>query len=107
MTSTITLHVKGQGHVVSKKNSKMITHGRLITKPDYQHWTRRVLADLESQCWPIIQTCEGATSMERVQQFLTCSLPCDDNWQVVPELILKGKLVPKGMEGAEILIEPL
>lgn len=99
------LVIRGLGHVVSFKNSKMIARGRLITDPKKQEQMDRIIRSFESQLLSAFQTTEGAILTVPYRQFLTASLPADDDWKHLPEIHLSVALVPKGEEGAEITIE--
>lgn len=107
----IVIVIKGIGHVPAKKNSKQIIPGRngrktmLITKPEYQEWTKRCVLLIESQLYSAMQTNGVGTSTEDLAQFSTLWLPPDDNWTQVEIGCLIPELVAKGEEGAVIVIE--
>lgn len=106
----IILVVKGLGHVPSKKNNKMLTRGRLITKPEYQKWIEWCILDFVSQLSSMSQTEEGAMLMERSRQSLMCWLKhYDDSLDWVCEMNVKAhpRIVAKGTEGAIVILEQL
>lgn len=96
------LSVRGIGAVPAKKNSKLICRGMLITKPEYQKWMKACLDSFISQLSSATPTAAGATSTVASQPSWTYLLPPDDNWQVIPHITVKGVLVAKGEEGADI-----
>ncbi len=108
MTPTsLKLSVRGIGPVPAKKNSKLICRGMLITKPEYQRWMKACLDGFISQLSSATPTAAGATSTADSQRSWTSSLPSDDNWMVIPHIAVRGVLVPKGDEGADIELTPI
>lgn len=111
--SALQIVVQGIGNPPSFKNSKMIVQGRghrramLITDPKKRRWMDKATESLKSQLLLACQTTEGATSTESLQRFLTASCPQDDSWQFVPVLKVTMEKVPKGEEGASIIINSL
>lgn len=88
------------------KNSKMLTRGKLITKPEYQKWMDKAAEDLEYQLRCIFQTKENEIQTEQQLHFLTSSLlPMDDCCAWIGQLCVSWQQVSKGSEGARIVIE--
>lgn len=105
----VTLRVQGIGPVPAKKNSKLLTHGRLVTKPEYQKWMKKCEDAFVSQLTSIIPT-EGV-AMRMVPPPLSeilSSLPEDDCWEQVEWGHIRGHLASDPSEvGAVITIERL
>lgn len=110
MTNTLLLKLRGS-HVPAMKNSKMIVRrGKkpmLITKPERRLWMDETIQDFVSQLRAAIPITENATLMEAARLSLIASLPQDDSWQWIPELIVRAEKCDKGNEGADILIEEM
>ncbi len=104
---TLQLLIRELGEPPSFKNHKLIAHGKLITDPKKQQWMFRATASLVSQLWCACRASEGGISMAARQRFLMRSLPHDDSWKEIPKLTVTVLQVPKGQEGADILVEPL
>lgn len=102
----VVLHVRGMGPVPAKKNSKMLTRGRLITKPEYQEWISRCVQSFESQltCSTLTNAVETETEPQRRSR-IASSLPADDCWTEMEWGHIRGSLCHKGQEGAVITIE--
>lgn len=99
------LRIKGF-HIPSKKNSKLIAHGKLITKPEYQKLLKMMEASIESQLRSCSQTAVGETSTEEQRlSWIASSTPADDCWTKVSQLAISGKLTTPGNEGCLITIE--
>jgi hypothetical protein len=104
---SITLKVRGCGHIPGKKN-------RLYPRQD-----GGVMTDKKSrakQAWIVnslfISLCELATTggvMLTMAQlrFLIASLPQDDDWKHIPIITITAIKVPKGEEGADVTIQRL
>lgn len=92
--SLITLKIAGK--VPSKKNSKMITRGRLITKPEFQKRIQEITQDLKSQLTSLMATIDAGTITTEQQHCLTAllthSMDFDDSWQWIPEEHYTGKI---------------
>lgn len=102
------LSVKGLGHVVAFKNSKMLARGKLITNPRKQKWMEAATLSIESQLrsWfrtNGIETGTGPTALCRIAYYM----PLDDSLKWIPEHSVKSLQVLKGHEGAIISIEPI
>ncbi|MDZ4346317.1 MAG: hypothetical protein U1E51_28215 [Candidatus Binatia bacterium] len=101
----LVVRIRGLGNVIPFKNRKRISGNRLITEPhvkkQMQAMTDSFVLQLLSEC----QTREGATSTECLRRFLIACVPQDDAWTYIPEIVIKGELVPTGEEGADVLIE--
>jgi hypothetical protein len=101
------LVVQGQGHVPAMKNKKRIFNGRLVTDPKCQRWMQACMSSFASQLHSAFRTSEGATSTVPWQLYAIASLPPDDNWKVMPEIMIRAEKVEKGEEGALIHIEKI
>lgn len=105
---SISLSVKGIGHVPSFKNSKMLTRGKLITDPKKQKWMAKCTKDIESQlrCWFLIT--EIGTATECTLRYRTVSsLPLDDCLDWIGSHSVSWRKVNKGEEGAIVEIEAI
>lgn len=105
--NSIRLVVKGF-HVPSFKNSKMLTRGRLITKPEYQQLMKQITQAFECQLrsWfqtNGIETGTGRTALLRIASLL----PLDDSLKWIAEHCVKWQRVSKGNEGAELKVEKI
>jgi hypothetical protein len=101
----VTLRVRGCGNVANFKNRKRAVRGQLITEPKMKKRMQEIQRAIECALRSASATEGVATSMAARRQFLTHSLPHDDCWTNIPELILSGELVPAGEEGCDITIE--
>lgn len=106
-SNSIKLVVKGF-HVPSFKNSKMLTRGRLITKPEYQHQMEQITQAFESQLRSWFQTngIETGTGPTALLQIASL-LPLDDSLKWIAEHCVAWRRVSKGNEGAELIVEKL
>jgi hypothetical protein len=105
--SSIKLTVTGKGHVPSFKNSKMLTRGRLITKPEFQEWMQGCVVDFESQLRSVYQTTETEMPMVRsLRCWIACVVPLKDSVRHIVDERILVELVAPGEEGATIVIEP-
>lgn len=104
----ILLVVSGMGHVPSFKNNKLLTRGRLITNPRNQAWMEAVADAFASQllCWFQTTGIEILTEQQALSSIATL-VPLDDSLAWIGELSVNWRHVPKGMEGAEIVIGAL
>lgn len=90
----------------SMKNQKMLTRGRLITKPERQKWMERCIQSLVSQFVSYSRTIEDGTLTEQQRLSLTASLlPADDSRQWLKEITIVCSEVFKGGEGAVVVVE--
>jgi len=106
--TSVRLVVRNLGHIPSKKNYRNSSpSGRVWTDKRVTQWLARCKSSFVSQLLSQCPTVGGATSTEALQQFLIASLPPDDNWKCIPEIVLTAKSCQAGEEGAEILIESL
>lgn len=104
----IELRVRGLGHVPSFKNNKMLTRGRLITDPQNQKWIERCIRDLESQLRFMYRTKRDVTETEPPRLCLThWSNQFDDSVQWIPQISINTFRVPKGSEGATVILEEI
>jgi hypothetical protein len=104
----ITLEIRDLGPVPAFKNSKMLTRGRIIAKPEFQVWMQRAIRSLEFQLRSVIPTTGVGTLTEQEALCLIVSLlPDDDSRQWIPELSIKAVSCDKGNDGATIEITPI
>lgn len=107
----IYFQIRGLGHVPSMKNCKMMTRGKLITKPERQEWMKQAIQSLQFQLRSAFQTIGDGTMTERQQRCLIAlrehSTTFDDSRQWIPEHHVKTQLVAAGQEGCDIFIELL
>lgn len=107
-TNEILLHVIGLGHVPNFKNQKMLTRGRLITKPERQKWMERCVQSFVSQLRSYAVTeGKGIWTGRWSPSLIVSSLPEDDCRQCIPQITLQAVEVAKGEEGAVIKITKL
>jgi len=107
---TLTIEIKGLGHVPAFKNKKIIVGGkqkRLITAPKARKWMESAQKLMYSQLKSKFQTTGGAISTVPWQRFAMSSWPPDDNCKVITTIHVSVKKVPKGDEGATIWIEKI
>ena len=105
-STPINLAVYGIGHVPSFKNSKLLTRGRLITDPKKQEWMEWCIQSFVSQLRSALQTRGIATTTGPIPLSKIASLlPLDDSRKWIPEHSVSTRLVSKGSEGAELVIE--
>ncbi len=106
--ATLTLQIKGQGAITSFKNSKLLSRGRLITSPIKQKQMDGYIRAIESQLRCAYQTsAEGMPMGRSLACWTALFVPLDDAIQWIPEITIRAVNVPKGEEGAEIVIEQL
>lgn len=104
----IVLKVEGLGHVPSMKNSKMLTRGRLITKPEYQEWIARCIRSFESQLASLLATGEaGMLTGPSPQSLMPWLSRFDDSVQWIISEHCEVMTVDKGDEGAIVVMEEL
>lgn len=75
-----------------------------IVKKGKREWKKRCVINFISQLLSNIPTNERATLTPPFLRSLIASLPRDDNWKIIPVITVTAVKVPKGEEGAEILI---
>lgn len=106
----ITLRFTGQ-HIPSFKNSKLLTRGKLITKPEYQKVMKDIIRAFESGLRSAILTGDSATLTEDALRRWTVSVAqlkhFDDNRFWVSEITVDCMDVPKGEEGCDLTLEIL
>jgi len=108
MNGKIVLVVKDLGHVPSFKNSKMLTRGRLITKPERQKWMARCIQSFLAQLSCSSQTIAVEMRAARSTPYLTAWSPrFDDSVQWIPDIKITTQIVAKGKEGAIVILEKL
>ena len=103
--SPVVLRIRGLGPLFNFKNSRFLARGRLMTDPALKKRMDAITRSLESQLRSHFQISEGATPTDAQRQSLTLSLPHDDCWEQVPELVITAKLGDDTDEGADITIE--
>lgn len=110
----IKLEVRGLGHVPSFKNMKRAIldnrtgRMRTLTEPKAKSWMERCIRSFEYQLLCEYQTKDGETPMVPCQlSWIASRLPADDSCKDFTKLQIEVLEVPKGEEGAEILIELL
>lgn len=110
---SLRLVVSGLGHVPGFKNSKKIIRNprtkalMIVSDSGLKKRMDAITQSFVSQLRSALATASAATPTGAPQPSLILSLPQDDNWEWVPELVVTSRLVPKGQEGAEIVIERL
>jgi hypothetical protein len=103
----IPLKIHGLGHVPSFKNSKMIARGRLITDPKKQAWMEQCAALMTAQLLSLFQTTEtGTLTAQSLRSWIATSLPLDDSLKWIESISVIWLSVPKGQEGARVMIAP-
>lgn len=107
----LVLRIRGIGNLTSFKNRKRAIRSgnstRLITEPKIKARQEALKAAILSALRLASATGAGETSMASRPASLTLSLPQDDCWTQVPELIVTGELVAPGEEGCDITITRL
>lgn len=103
----LVIRVRNCGNIANFKNAKRSVGNRLITDPEMK--ARKIAIQRAIECaltsgFPIA---EGGTSTAAPRPCSIHSLPHDDCWTCIPELILTAELVSDGSEGADITIERL
>lgn len=83
----------------------MTKNNILITEPKMKARMQEIQRAIECALRSAFQTCDGAILMDADPPYSTHSLPHDDCWTVISELILTGELVTDGSEGCDITIE--
>lgn len=107
-TTPLVLHIQGLGHITSFKNSKMVARGRLMTAPIKQRQMESYILSIESQLRSMYQTsADGMQTGRSLASWIASSVPLDDSIQWVPTIVIQAQQVPKGLEGASIVIERL
>lgn len=107
----LVLVIKGIGPVPAKKNSKLLFRDKrtgrpqLRTKPEYQEWSKKCVRLIAYQLCFATRTSVEETLMGRLPQSQIALLPPDDCWTQMDYGCITAALVPKGQEGAVIVIE--
>ena len=102
----IVVYVRGVGHIPSFKNSKLLTRGRLITKPEYQKQMRKITDVIECQLRSqLAMKGTGITTGPIPLSRIASLLPLDDSRKWIPEHSVTTALCSKGQKGANITIE--
>jgi len=91
---------------IDKKSGKVFA--RPATLPEHKEWMSRTVQLFASQLRFAFQIAESTTLTDPRLRSLIASLPRDDRWTVIPELIIKGRPCAEGEQaGVEIVIERL
>ncbi len=102
------LQLAGLGNVPSFKNSRLIARGRLITKPEYRKWMDRATRSFEFQLSSASLTIADATrTAPSPPSSIAWWTRFDDSRQWIREIHVQVEIVPKGAEGAILLLESL
>lgn len=102
MSNPIQLKIRNLGHVPSKKNSKV----KWFTNKRTAQWIEAAERSLLSQLSSAVQTIDGGTwTTRQLRSWIASSLPFDDSIQHITAINIKLERVPKGAEGADIVIE--
>lgn len=91
--------------VPNLKNTKIIKGKRLITDPEVKEAMRQITESFVCQLLSAIPISDDGTRMGPLRSSLIASLPRDDCWTVIPELIVTADLAEE--DGATIWIERL
>ena len=102
MSASVTLKVKGLGHIPAIKNSMY----SIVDKKN-REWKKRCVRSFVYQLLSISPTFGHVIQTQQFLQSLIASLPQDDSWKDIPNLDVTSIKVPKGEEGAEIIITRL
>lgn len=111
--SQVLLLIRGCGHIPSFKNKKRMgksSSGQpvLYTRSDVKRLMDSIILSLESQLRSACRTSALVTSMgQPALSWIVSSLPLDDSWQFIPELVVRVEQVERGQEGADIVVERL
>jgi hypothetical protein len=97
---SLRLEIIRLGNCPSFKNGKKL----FLTNDKAKAWMQAAIASLKSQCISKCPTSGRATWTADLRRFLTASLPVDDNWKIIPNIILTCETVSKGEEGVIIEI---
>jgi hypothetical protein len=102
------LVVQGISSVPSFKNSKMLARGRLITDPKKQKWMDRCIQSFLSQLCSGFRTTaiETQTALCPPCWIASC-MPFDDSVKHIKRIEVTVVKVPKGEEGAEIIVRQM
>lgn len=91
--------------VPNLKNTKRVAIKRLLTDPDVKEAMRQITESFVLQLLSAIPICDDGTRMGQARSSLIASLPHDDCWTAIPELIVTAELADT--DGATIWIERL
>lgn len=109
--NSVTLEIRGLGHVPSFKNKKRICGRNLITRPDVKKWMESAIQSLRSQLRSAFQTTGGVISMAHSQPCLTVlclhSKEFDDCRQWIADERVYASECDAGQEGCTITIRIL
>ena len=107
----VVLQIKGLGPVPSLKNHKrsvMQKNGKAkpITDPAVKDWMRKAIMSFVSQLLWASVTAEGETRTgASLRSWIASSVPVDDCWTCMPQMIIECELCEPGQEGATITID--
>lgn len=100
--SSVTLSIKGLGHVPAIKNSMFA-----IVDKKNREWKRRCVKSFVSQLISSLPMDAQGTVTPQSLQSLIALLPQDDSWKDIPVHLVTCFKVPKGDEGARVEISAL
>jgi len=100
---SLVLHVRNLGHVPSFKNGRQL----FLTSKRNREWMKRCTDSFVSQLLSKCQTADEGTLTAVSLRSSIVSLPADDNWKIIPQIVLTSEKVIDGEEGATIEITPL
>jgi len=101
----VTLQFRGT-HLPSFKNSKLLTRGKIITKPEYQKVMKEIIRAFASGLRSAIQTTGDAIPMEHSVLCLIAWLKqFDDSRQWINSITVDCIEVEKGQEGCDLNLE--
>ena len=106
-SGAVVLRIRGLGPLFNFKNSKVLTRRGVMTDPGLKKRMDAITQSFASQLRSHFRIGVGATLTDAQLQSLTLSLPHDDCWTAVPELVVSARLVGKGDDGAVVTIERL
>ena len=108
-TKTLTIHLRGLGHVPGFKNRKRICGKRLVTDEKAKAWMNAAVLAIRAalvSCSPISASETSTTAGGRSRTFLSV-LPADDRWTCLAEERNTGELCAAGDEGAVVEVRML
>ena len=106
----IRISIRGLGNPPSFKNKKRIVTNPSTGKPflatasHTKQWMKAAIESIASTLRSVCQTRGGGTTPACWRRFAMRSLPLDDNWQVLEIGSVRTEQVPKGQEGADIIL---
>lgn len=101
------LTIRNLGPLFNFKNSKMRTRNGLITDPALKKRMDAITQSFVSQLRSHLGIEFGAMLTDAHRQCLIHSLPHDDCWTAVPELVVSASLAEQSEVGCVVTIERL